>query len=110
MYQLATVAQANLTDAKVAPNLIDVVLKECLLQSRPVYTEIPTDMGKTKVAAAVPYQSSTSLCKDTTNISRMKIVDSVLTGIYGARQPLILVYGFTAMFGVRNEVNELPSQ
>lgn len=105
MYRVLTVAQVNITDAKTASSLIDMALKECLLQSRPVYIEIPTDTVKIKVSAPVSLiDLATPGYSGNFEDER---VDKVLAKIYGARQPLILVDGFTARFNVRAEVNEL---
>ena len=48
-----TVAQANLTSAQTAPSEIDRVLRQCLLQSRPVYIELPTDLVSEKIPASL---------------------------------------------------------
>lgn len=50
MYAKLTVAQANLTDPTTAPSMIDHTLRECVLQSRPVYIELPTNMVKARVS------------------------------------------------------------
>jgi pyruvate decarboxylase len=49
MYAKITVAQANLIDASTAAETIDTVLRECRLQSRPVYIELPTNMVTAQV-------------------------------------------------------------
>ena len=44
MYSHFTVAQINLVDPKTPPEQIDNMLKQYILQSRPVYIEVPLDM------------------------------------------------------------------
>ncbi|KAJ5496530.1 hypothetical protein N7463_008517 [Penicillium fimorum] len=105
MYKSVTCAQANLWDASTAPQLIDATLKECLLQSRPVYIEIPTDLVRAKVPAPhVPIDLSSA---DYDEGFEDKVVDSLVVRIQSCKQPLILVDGFTARFGVRDDINAL---
>ncbi|OJD40319.1 pyruvate decarboxylase [Diplodia corticola] len=105
MYKAVTVAQANLTDANTAAQLIDAALKECLLQSRPVYIEMPTDMVTAKVAPPASPLDLSIPGHDEAFEDRM--VGEVLTRMLSAKRPLILVDGFTARFDIRDEVNEL---
>ncbi|GME40219.1 pyruvate decarboxylase [Neofusicoccum parvum] len=105
MYKSVTVAQANLIDANTAPRLIDAALKKCILQSRPVYIEIPTDMVTSKVASPASPIDLSIPGYDEELEDRM--VEVLLTKMLGAQRPLILVDGFTARFDIRDEVNEL---
>lgn len=105
MYKKITCAQANLVDQSTAPGLIDATLKECLRQSRPVYIEIPTDMVRVKVDAPQdPIRLSSS---DYDAAFEDGIVDSLVSRIRNCKQPLILVDGFTARFGVKESINAL---
>ena len=105
MHKTVTVAQANLTDPLTAPQMIDAALKECLVQSRPVYIEIPTDMVKARVPAP---NSTLDLC-----ISNYKdsFEDEVVAEIFNrlelSKKPMILVDSFAARFGVNDEINSL---
>ena len=105
MYKSVTVAQVNLDDALTAPRLIDMALKECLLQSRPVYIELPCDMVKVKVSA--PDASLDLSIPAYDELYEDQRVEILVARIQSSRQPLILVDGFTARFNVRDEVNEL---
>lgn len=51
MYKQITVGQVNLSNARDAPEAIDGILQECLLQSRPVYVELPTNMVSAQVSS-----------------------------------------------------------
>ncbi|KAF8860110.1 hypothetical protein BDZ45DRAFT_741715 [Acephala macrosclerotiorum] len=51
IYKGIMVAQANLNDAKTAPRLTDSTLRECRIQKRPVYLELPTNMVSVTVDA-----------------------------------------------------------
>ncbi|KAF7537178.1 hypothetical protein G7Z17_g12900 [Cylindrodendrum hubeiense] len=105
MYKSVTVAQANLIDAKEAPRLIDMVLRECILQSRPVYIEVPTDMVGALVAAPTGL-----IDLSTPGYSKLledEMVDKLLEKIQQAKRPMIFVDGFAARFDIRGDLNEL---
>lgn len=104
MYKSVTVAQANLTDAENAPRLIDLTLKQCLLQSRPVYIEIPTDMVSVRVAAPTGLIDLT--IPGYSKLLEGQTVDKLLEKIQKAKRPLILVDGFATRFGIRDNLNE----
>ncbi|OCK79671.1 putative pyruvate decarboxylase [Lepidopterella palustris CBS 459.81] len=106
MYAKVTAAQANLIDVKTAPETIDQTLEQCMVQSRPVYIELPSDM----VAAQVPeVRLSVPL-----NVSPPKntdeaedhVVSAVLSRIYASKKPYILVDGLVAPDGIVDEVSE----
>ncbi|KAJ5213311.1 hypothetical protein N7449_000480 [Penicillium cf. viridicatum] len=105
MYKSVTCAQANLVGAATAPHLIDSTLKECIQQSRPVYIEIPTDMVRAKVP--VPQFPIDFSIPAYDEAFEDKIVDSLVARIQSCRRPSILVDGFTARFGVRDDINAL---
>ncbi|CAI7671787.1 unnamed protein product [Penicillium palitans] len=105
MYKSVTCAQANLVDAATAPQMIDATLKQCLQQSRPVYIEIPTDMVRAKVP--VPQFPIDLSVPAHDEAFEDKIVDSLVSRIQSCKRPLILVDGFTARFGVRDDINAL---
>ena len=94
-----TVAQASLTSADTAPGEIDRVLHQCLMQSRPVYIELPTDL----VSAKVPFSLlstpiSTSIPPNDEGFEDAE-VDLIISKIYAAKQPFIIVDGFTSRYG-----------
>lgn len=107
MYQKITVAQANLRDAETAPSQIDRCIRECVLQSRPVYLELPTNMVKAKVPAALletPIDVSIPLNDEGFEDTE---VDLILNKMYSSKQPFIVVDGCTSRYGVSGEADEL---
>lgn len=105
MYKSVTVAQANLIDAGLASHLIDSTLKQCLAQSGPVYLEVPIDMVNVKVPT--PFKPIDLSIPGRSKILEDHALDALLRRIKGARQPLILVDGFAARFGLQDSINEL---
>lgn len=102
-----TVAQANLTDPSTAPTKIDRCLRECILQRRPVYIELPTNMVKARVAAAaLDKPIDLSLPANDDNLESAK-ADEILRKIYASKQPFIIVDGFTSRYGISEEADEL---
>lgn len=105
MYKSVTVAQANLIDVSSAPDLIDSTLRQCLLQSRPVYIEVPIDMVNVKLPR--PTGPIDHHIPGYSEIVENQAVDRLLEKIQGAQRPLMLVDGFTARFDVHEELNAL---
>ncbi|KAK7397710.1 hypothetical protein QQX98_012925 [Neonectria punicea] len=105
MYKSVTVAQANLTDAKEVPRLVDETLRQCILQSRPVYIEIPSDMVRVKVAA--PKGSIDLTVSGYDKLTEDGMVDTLIEKIQNAKRPMILVDGFARRFGIQDNINEL---
>ncbi|EXJ54629.1 hypothetical protein A1O7_09970 [Cladophialophora yegresii CBS 114405] len=107
MYKKITVAQANLRDAATAPAQIDRCLRECVIQSRPVYIELPSNMVRAKVPAAAletPIDLSIPLNDEGFEDTE---VDLILNKMYASRQPFIVVDGCTSRYGASEEANEL---
>lgn len=107
MYAKLTCAQANLTNAASAPNMIDYTLKECILQSRPVYIELPTNMTKVQVPAAQLSKPIDLTIPDNDEGFEDEEVEIILSKLYSAKQPLIIVDGFTKRYGISEEADEL---
>ncbi|KAF4948069.1 hypothetical protein FSARC_13834 [Fusarium sarcochroum] len=105
VYKSFTVAQANLVNATTAPGLIDEALKQCLLHSRPVYIEIPTDMVNAE--ASLPLKPIDLTPPGYSDSLESEAVNILIIKMQQAQKPLILVDGFAARFGVRDELNEL---
>jgi pyruvate decarboxylase len=102
-----TVAQANLRDPSTAATLIDQTLQTCIMQSRPVYIELPMDMVDMKVLAsslAIRINVETPW-----NDERQEdiLADKILGKIYSAEQPFIIVDGFTNAYSLADEADEL---
>ena len=106
MYKSVTVAQANLTDPNTAASMIDRTLRECVLQSRPVYIEFPTNMVAAQVSSS-PLQSPIDTEHDSDEGFEDTEVATILDRIYASKQPFIIVDGFASRYGIASEADEL---
>jgi len=102
-----TVAQANLIDPATAPGMIDRTLRECIMLSRPVYIELPTDMVKAKVSSALLNSPINFTIPPNDEGFEDGGVDLILEKIYASKQPFIIVDGFTSKYGISDEADEL---
>lgn len=107
MYKMITVAQANLNDPSKATQMIDDTLKECLLQSRPVYIEVPSDMVKAKVLA--PSSPLDLSIPGYDEEFENQVVNALVERIQNSKKPMILVDSFAPTLGIRDTLNELAS-
>ena len=107
MYAKLTVAQANLTDPATAPYSIDRTLRECVLQNRPVYIELPTNMVKAKVSArGLKFPIDPSIPRNDEGFEDTE-VELILARIYASKQPFIIINGITSALGISTEADEL---
>jgi pyruvate decarboxylase len=88
-----TVAQANLWDPENAPAEIDRVLRECWIQSRPVYIQLPTDMvnkpvDRTALDAAIDLSYPTN-----DKELEASTAEAILKRLYEAQNPVLLIDG-----------------
>ena len=82
---------AKLNDPHEAPILVDNALRECWLQSRPVYITLPTDMVQKKVEGE---RLKTDIDMSVLAVDEEKeeyVVDVVLKSLAAAKKPVILV-------------------
>ncbi|KAL7922784.1 thiamine diphosphate-binding protein [Trichoderma austrokoningii] len=104
MNKFVNVAQANLTDVDKAPALVDATLKACVLNSRPVYIELPTNLVHAKVPAPTsPIDLSVPGYDED---HEAKIVSSIVEAIQKSTKPMIFMGGLAARFRVTEELNE----
>ena len=99
-----TVAQTNLIDDSVAAEEVDRAIRECIIHSRPVYVQLPTDKVSAKVSRArlrTPIDTSIHYGEEGTE------ADDILERIYSSKQPFIIVDGFTRAYGLVDEADEL---
>ncbi|KAI1353631.1 thiamine diphosphate-binding protein [Xylaria sp. FL0043] len=101
-----TVAQVDLKDPRTSPELIDHALRQCLLHSRPVYVQVPVDMVSVPVSRESLSREIRVPSTDCTAYSD-EIIDKVLSRIYEAKQPTILVDGETRSCGIVEQVQHL---
>ncbi|KAJ5190936.1 uncharacterized protein N7498_009921 [Penicillium cinerascens] len=102
-----TTARENLVDEATATAQIDRALRECILQSRPVYIQLPTDMVTALVpsaALATPLDlSPPPHDQDTKRLA----ANHILRKIYASKQPFLLVDAGTSRYGATDEANDL---
>lgn len=108
VYKTFTIAQANLNDPDTATAQLDATLRACVLHSRPVYIELPTDMVNVKV----PTWTTLLECSISEHNEQLEneVAHLVTDTIINAKQPMILLDGLAARFGVREEINQLARQ
>ncbi|KAK1599369.1 thiamine pyrophosphate enzyme [Colletotrichum navitas] len=106
MHAHVTVAQADLRNALLAPDQVDEALKQCLIQSRPVYIEFPQDLVAVPVSA-VKLQTPIQVPGSVTTSATQAALEVVLERIRKAKQPMILVDGEVRPLGIIEEVNQL---
>jgi pyruvate decarboxylase len=88
-----TVAQANLWDPENAPAEIDRVLRECWIQSRPFYIQLPTDMVN-KTVDRTALDAPIDLTYPTNDKElEVSVVEAILKRLYEAQRPVLLIDG-----------------
>ncbi len=116
MASVVTVAQVDLGrvgeddgDEEVMLCEIDRVLRECVLQSRPVYIALPTDMVHLRVDAARLASPINTLLTVTPEAAKaeQEILNRLLARIREARQPLVIIDGFVARWSIFSEIDTL---
>ncbi|KAI5456825.1 thiamine pyrophosphate enzyme [Mariannaea sp. PMI_226] len=104
MYRHVTVAQTRLWDPRTIPEQIDSTLQQCLLQSRPVYIDIPVDVVDVLVSARRLETKITSNLSTTPSYEA--VLKRVMERVYAAKQPAIIVDGEIRAIGIVNQVQD----
>ncbi|OAP60515.1 hypothetical protein AYL99_05517 [Fonsecaea erecta] len=110
MHAQITVAQASLKDSQSAPEQIDVVLKQCLLHSRPVYLQVPVDLVDASVDAGRLWSECLSAeitSTDKTTPAHDLALSIVLEKIKAANNPTILVDGESRALRITEDVQRI---
>ena len=100
-------AMAKLNNPHEAATLIDYAIRECWIQSRPVYITLPTDIVQKKVEGE---RLKTPLDLEFPLNDPEKegyVVDTVLKYLHAAKNPIILVDACAIRHRVLDEVHEL---
>jgi pyruvate decarboxylase len=101
------VSIAKLNDPAQAAAQIDHTLRECYLQSRPVYITLPTDVVKKKMEGQ-RLKTKLDLSEPENDPEKEEyVVDVVLKYLTAAKNPVILVDSCTARHRVLKETHEL---
>ncbi|EXF79075.1 thiamine pyrophosphate enzyme [Colletotrichum fioriniae PJ7] len=108
MQEYVTVAQTSLWDIRTAPQQIDAVLQQCILHSRPVYIQIPTDLVAVRVPA-IELQTplSSAAVEINSNPERDAVLEKILERFYEAERPVIIADGECRPLGIVNNVQAL---
>ncbi|KUJ09036.1 thiamine pyrophosphate enzyme [Mollisia scopiformis] len=106
MHAHVTTAQVNLTDPRTCSAQIDFALEQCLLQSRPVYIEVPADMVPIPIASA-RLDTDISIDHFAQPLNATAALALVLDRMYSCKSPMILVDGEIRAFGAIDELNQL---
>ncbi|OAG41604.1 hypothetical protein AYO21_04068 [Fonsecaea monophora] len=111
MHAQITAAQASLWDPLSAPEQIDAVLRQCLLQSRPVYIQVPVDLVDAPIEADRLYSQCLSAAVTSINSTITPAHDTVLSlvleKIKTAKHPTILVDGESRALGITEDVQHI---
>jgi pyruvate decarboxylase len=100
-------AMAKLNDPYEAATLIDHALRECWVQSRPVYITLPTDMVQKKIEGErLKTPIDLSLVENDQD-KEDYVVDVVLKYLHAAKNPVILVDACAIRHRVIEEVHAL---
>ncbi|KAJ5793720.1 hypothetical protein N7457_000319 [Penicillium paradoxum] len=105
-----TITQEFIVDPKDAISQIDTAIRGCIIQSRPVYLEIPIDL----VESMLPSQELTqpldfNVPPNDIELERM-VTTIIVDKIKQAVRPLILVDGGVTSCGLLKEANRLARQ
>lgn len=100
-------AMAKLNDPYEAATLIDHAIRECWIQSRPVYITLPTDMVQKKIEGA-RLKTPIDLTHPANDQEKEDyVVDVVLKYLHAAKNPIILVDACAQRHKVLRETHEL---
>ncbi|KAF5002813.1 hypothetical protein FDECE_10516 [Fusarium decemcellulare] len=105
IHRHVTVAQTRLWDPRTIPEQIDSTLLQCLVQSRPVYIDIPVDVVDTLVSAH-GLETKIQIPSSPSNPAYDATVQRVIERVYAAKQPAILVDGEVRAIGITNQVQD----
>lgn len=100
-------AVAKLNDPYEAASLIDSAIRECWLQSRPVYITLPTDMVQKKIEGERLKTPIDMSFPPNEQEKEDYVVDVVLKYLHAAKNPVILVDACALRHRVLAEVHEL---
>ena len=100
-------ATAKLNDPYDAATLIDHAIRECWVQSRPVYITLPTDIVQKKIEGERLKKPLDLTHPPNDTEKEDYVVDVVLKYLHAAKNPVILVDAGAQRHGVLDEVHEL---
>jgi indolepyruvate decarboxylase len=102
LYKRLTVDAVMLTNPNTAPDEIDRVLMNCISNKRPVYIEIPLDIGKMPCRAPLPI--SFKIERKSDSVSLNECVMEVAEMLNNAKNPVVLAGVELLRFGLSDKV------
>jgi indolepyruvate decarboxylase len=105
IFREITCAQARLDDAQRAPQEIARVLQRCVVESRPVYLEVPRDMVNAP-CGPVPMLPAAPVDAD----ALAACADDVLARLAAAHAPMLMVGVEVRRFGLEERVARLAER
>lgn len=103
MYKEVTCDQAVLDDPAQAPAAIARVLRRCMLESRPVYLEVPRDKVFVDCEPVPPVSLDVKVDRDALDACATEVIER----LQQAKSPMLLVGVEIRRFGLEKEVTEL---
>lgn len=100
-------AMVKLNEASEAATFIDHAIRECWVQSRPVYITLPTDMVQKKIEGERLQTPIDLSFPENEPEKEDYVVDVVLKYLHAAKNPVILVDACAIRHRVLKEVHEL---
>ncbi|KAG9565531.1 pyruvate decarboxylase, partial [Aureobasidium melanogenum] len=107
MFRPVSCAVANLKDPNTAAAEIDHVIRECYIQSRPVYIGLPCDIVEDKIEGERLDQPIDLAYPPNPEEQEDYVVDVVLKYLHAAKNPVILVDGCAIRHRAQKETHDL---
>jgi pyruvate decarboxylase len=106
-FKKITITQEFLVDASEATAQIDTAIRGCIMQSLPVYIELPEDLVNSMVPAKGLVQGLDFTTPPHDTEMENTVVASIMNKIRDAQRPLILVDAGVPSCGLIKEANQL---
>ncbi|OCK84214.1 pyruvate decarboxylase-like protein [Lepidopterella palustris CBS 459.81] len=100
------VAEAELWDLKTAPDEIDRVVRECFIQSCPVYIFLPLDLSMEQVPSGL-LDTKIDLSLPVDSNAQQSAVESIIEALSKAQSPSILIDAFVHRHDAVEEARKL---
>ncbi|KAF1958250.1 pyruvate decarboxylase-like protein [Byssothecium circinans] len=102
-------AAAELWDVETAPHEIDRVIRECFINSGPVYIFLPLDLSAEKVPKSL-LDTPIDIAPTIDEAAQDTAVKAITSAISSAEHPIVLVDALVKRFGASSEARELAGK
>ncbi|KAF2194959.1 pyruvate decarboxylase [Zopfia rhizophila CBS 207.26] len=99
-------AAAELWDIKTAPAEIDRVIRECFVQSGPVYIFLPLDLSAEQVSADL-LNKPIDISPQIDTVAQEKAISAITSTLSSSKNPSILVDALIQRFGAVSQARKL---